>query len=69
MNKEIKIEVLSNGILQVKESLEKENNRYVLFPDTKIDTIENSIVREKALQIWTPKVIEDYKNNIKELEV
>ncbi len=67
-----KIEVLENGVIQVRE-LEQlvdddnkviknlEFSRYVLTPCTDIESITCSKVKTIAEAIWTPTVVQEYK--------
>lgn len=70
-----KIEVLNNGLIQVRElkQLVGDDNkvisdlkphRYCLEPDIEIETITCPKVKSIAQATWTPEVIEEYKNSL-----
>jgi len=74
MKKTDKIEVLENGILQVREQeiLELKDGttrvgeyyRYVLTPDTDLNSINDDKVKAIAAAVWTQDVIDSYKGSI-----
>lgn len=73
-----KIEVLGNGLIQVRElsQLVDDKNtviedlgfsRYVLTPDTDITTITDEKVKNIAVVTWTNEVIEAYKSTMEKI--
>jgi len=74
MKKIDKIEVLSNGIMQIREQeiLELADgttrdggyHRYCLTPDTDLNSITDTKVKAIATAVWTQDVIDSYKGSI-----
>jgi len=77
MKKTDKIEILDNGILQIREiellelkdgaTVNGAYHRYCLTPDTDIASIADSKVKAVALAVWTQDIISNYKNSIKDI--
>ena len=73
-----KIEILENGVIQVRLQKELVDNdvvieklgfeRYVLAPNTDVNTITCDKVKVIATATWTPEVIEAYKNSLESIE-
>jgi len=77
MKKIDKIEILENGVLQIREIelLELKDgstvsggyHRYCLTPDINIESISDSKIKSIALVTWTQDIISNYKNSIKDI--
>lgn len=78
MKKLDKIEILANGVIQVREielfeladgtTREGGYHRVVYTPDMDIETIEYDRCKALATAVWTQEVIQEYKDSIKPLE-
>ncbi len=78
MLKTNKIEVLENGVIQVRvlEVLKLEDGttrdggyqRYVITPNTDMDTITCDKVKAIAVVTWTDEVIQAYKDSLEDIE-